>query len=295
MKSNKKTILITGCSDGGLGSALALQLHKSGWRVFASARNLTKLSETDAAGIESIQLDVNSLESVTAAVAKVSELTGGTLDALLNNAGAGHSMPVLDLDLVHVREMFELNVFSLITVTRESLPLLLKSSHGGMVINNTSIVSMMPLPFQGAYTASKAAAASLNESLRLELAPFGIKVVELKTGVVATKFFENSTGEVLPLNSRYSVAKDAVESVMAGTKSFEEASDRNAWATDVVKELEKHSPPYQIWKGRYALSVRLSSHLPTGFLDSMVKKQGGIDVLEKKIQEQGGLAKFKQA
>jgi NAD(P)-dependent dehydrogenase (short-subunit alcohol dehydrogenase family) len=148
MASTKKTMLITGCSDGGLGSALALAFHKSGWRVFASARNLKKLQETEAAGIESMQLDVTSLDSIKVAVSKISELTGGSLDALLNNAGAGYNMPFLDLDTQKVRDLFELNVFSNISTIQAFAPLLIKAR--GMVINNTSIVSSFGLPIQSA-------------------------------------------------------------------------------------------------------------------------------------------------
>jgi 1-acylglycerone phosphate reductase len=110
--SVKKSVLITGCSDGGSGSALALQFHRSGYRVFATARNLSKLHETEAVGTESIQLDVTSQESLKQCVATVSERTGGGLHVLVNNAGAGYSMPLLDFDMDEVRKLFELNVFS---------------------------------------------------------------------------------------------------------------------------------------------------------------------------------------
>jgi 1-acylglycerone phosphate reductase len=292
--SDKKTILITGCSDGGLGAALALQFHKSGWRVFATARNLGKLSETDAAGIESIQLDVNSQESITECAAKVEQLTGGSLDALLNNAGAGYNMPILDLDLIEVRKLFELNVFSLISTTKTFMPLLLKSSHGGMVINNTSIAASLPLAFQGAYNASKAAAGSLNGNLRVELAPFGIKVIELKTGAVATKFYDNATIQSLPTNSRYAIAREAIEGFMEGKTVVQDASDAKVWASEVVSDLGKKNPPYQVWRGKFAGSVRLASMLPIWLADSMTRGKTGLDVLEKKVEEQKSLNDAKQ-
>lgn len=135
----KRTILITGCSAGSLGSHLALAFHKAGWRVFASARNPNKLEYAQTAGIETIQLDVTSDESITKAVSQVSELTSGSLDLLLNNAGAGYAMPLLDLNLDEARKLFDLNVWSIISMTRLFLPLLAKSQHGGKVVNNTSI------------------------------------------------------------------------------------------------------------------------------------------------------------
>ncbi|EED14044.1 IBR finger domain protein [Talaromyces stipitatus ATCC 10500] len=221
------TILITGCSDGGLGSHLALAFHKAGWRVFASARNLTKLKQATTAGIEAIQLDVTSDKSIVSAVSQISELTHGSLDVLLNNAGGGYSMPLMDLELDQARKLFDLNVWSIISVTRAFLPLLSKSQYGGMVVNNTSCSSVPAgmQPFAGAYAASKAAAASITEILRLELAPFGIKSINLMMGAVKSNFFENTPASTLPPTSLYNVAKETVERAMSGQDNMADADD----------------------------------------------------------------------
>ncbi|KAI1470851.1 putative estradiol 17 beta-dehydrogenase [Daldinia caldariorum] len=288
----KKTILITGCSDGGLGSALASAFHEAGWRVFASARNPSKLKNAQAAGIETIQLDVLSDESVADAVAKIKELTGGTLDALFNNAGAGYSLPLMDLDIKKTHELFELNVFSLIRVTRAFLPLLIKSH--GMVVNNTSVASQLTggVPFQGAYNASKAAATSMTDVLRLELAPFGVRVINLLTGSVQTNFFENAPTPVLPPNSLYNVAKKAIEEAMIGA-SMSGASDPNQWARQVVKDLTRSSPAHWIWRGKFATQVRITSWFPVGYFDGPLKQLSNLNILEQKIKEQGGPEKIK--
>lgn len=286
--ASKRTILITGCSDGGLGSAVALEFHKAGWRVLATARNLSKLSETAAVGIESIQLDVNSPDSIKACVATVSELTGGSLDALFNNAGAACSLPVLDLDLDKVRDVFELNVFSIITVTKAFFPLLIKSGQGGLVVNHCSIASVMSMPFQGAYNASKAAAASLTQALRMELAPFGVKVVEVITGVVKSNFYQNAPPCTLPPGSIYAVAREPIEAFMSGQNQAPgDISESHVWAKQVVRDVSKANPSHQLWEGRMAFEVRLAGHLPVGLLDGMVKKRVGLDVLEQKIRDGG--------
>ncbi|KAF7553417.1 hypothetical protein G7Z17_g3668 [Cylindrodendrum hubeiense] len=287
--ASKRTILITGCSDGGLGSALALTFHKSGWRVFASARNLSKLKQATAAGIETIELDVNSEESIAASVLKVQELTGGSLDVLLNNAGAGYSMPLLDLDMDKTRDLFDLNVFSLITMTRAYFPLLRKSTRKPMLVNNTSVVSISAgaVPFQGAYNASKAAAAGLTEAYRGELAPFGIKVVNMMTGIVRSHFFDNAPSVTLPPNSVYNVAKEVIEKAMSGEEAAVLGTDPFKWAEGVVKDLEKRNPPHWVWQGQYASLVRVSSLLPIGMMDGFMKSKLGLDVLERNIQEQG--------
>lgn len=288
--ASKRTVLITGCSEGSLGSHLALAFHKAGWRVFASARNLSKLKYAQTAGIETIQLDVTSDESIAKAFSQVSDLTSGSLDLLLNNAGAGYSMPLVDLDLNEARKLFDLNVWSIISMTRAFLPLLAKSEHGAIVANNTSGSSTPAgmLPFAGAYAASKAAAAGLTEILRLELAPFNIRVINMMTGAVRSTFFDNIPNATLPPTSIYNFAKDAVEKAMSGGDNMAVASDPEKWAESVVQGLSKSTPPYWLWRGKFMTLVRFASHLPIGFFDSTVKKLTGLDVVERKVKEQGG-------
>ncbi|KAK0647056.1 hypothetical protein B0T16DRAFT_414639 [Cercophora newfieldiana] len=292
MTSSKRTILITGCSDGGLGAALALAFHKAGWRVFASARNVAKLKDATAAGIETIQLDTLSSESITAAIATVSSLTGGSLDALLNNAGGGYSMPITDVDIEKGKHLFDLNVWSVIAVTQAFLPLLFKSTHpsGGMIVNNTSCSSLIGggLPFQVTYSASKAAITSFTEGMRMELKPFGIRVVNLVTGSVKSKFYANAGFEKIPPGSLYHIAADVIEPKMNGEEHSKTGVDTDAWAEDVVAQLNKKNPPHWIFGGKFSTLVRYGSMLPIGTFDFMAKPMVGLDVLEQRLKEAGG-------
>ncbi|KAI1777843.1 IBR finger domain protein [Hypoxylon cercidicola] len=288
---SKRTILITGCSDHGLGAALALAFHKAGWRVFASARNMEKLNQAEAAGIETVQLDLSSDESIASSVSAVKELTGGSLDALVNNAGAAYNMPLMDADIDKARALFDLNTFSLLKTTQAFLPLLLQSTRGAMVINNTSIASLSAMPFSGVYGASKAAATSLTESLRLELGPFGIKVFNLMTGSVNSNIWDNAPPITLPPASLYNVAKEAIEKFMAGGDIAAAGTDPAVWADQVVRDLGKRNPPRWIWRGRYTSQMRMMSVFPVGFWDGMVKSMSGIAVLEQKVKEQGASKK----
>ena len=93
MARTKKSVLITGCSAGGIGEALAKEFHKKGLRVFATARNLAKVQELKELGMTVLQLDVVDDESIKQAVEKVRSLNGGRLDFLVNNSGGGrHSV-----------------------------------------------------------------------------------------------------------------------------------------------------------------------------------------------------------
>ena len=173
MSNSKRTVLITGCSDGGLGAALAIAFHEAGLRVYATARNPSKMTHVGSLGIETLTLDVQSDVSIAACVSKVTDL-----DILVNNPGGAYSMPVSDLSIPEAKKLFDLNVWSYLAVTQAFLPLLLKSK--GMIVNQTSIVSAISIPFQSAYNASKAAMAMFSDSQRLELQPFGITVVDLR-------------------------------------------------------------------------------------------------------------------
>ena len=245
------------------------------------------METAQAEGIETLALDVQSSASLTEAVAEVSKLTGGHLDALVNNAGGGYSMPYTDIDVNEAKALFDLNVWSLVSTTQAFLPLLMKST-AAMVINNTSTASVMAFPFQSVYNASKAAAASMTDSLRLELAPFGIKVVDLKTGAVKTNFFSNiaanNHSRHIPANSIYQVAKEAVESTMDGEKFFEGTEKSSDWAAHVVKDLSSKHPPSQIWRGTGAGKIWVTTNAPHGAVDRIIKGLTGLNVVEKKLK-----------
>lgn len=159
----KRTVLITGCSDSGMGAALAIAFHKAGHHVYATARNLSKTTQVSSLGIQTLALDIKSPDSIASCV---QQLSSYSLDILVNNAGVSASMPISDLDLEEAKSVFDVNVWAQLAVTQAFLPLLLKSN--GMVVNQTSVVSTMAIPFQSAYNASKAAIAMFSDSMRLE-------------------------------------------------------------------------------------------------------------------------------
>jgi NAD(P)-dependent dehydrogenase (short-subunit alcohol dehydrogenase family) len=287
-KQQKKTVLITGCSDGGLGAALAIAYHSAGHRVFATARTPSKMAFLTSLGIETLPLDVLSEESITACVSSVIKLTGGTLNVLLNNAGAQYNMPISDLSIPEAKKVFDLNVWSCIAVIQAFLPLLREAKDGAMVVNHTSVGSIAGLPFQAAYNASKAALAMFSDILRLELQAFGIKVVDLKTGGVKSNILANLTHTELPSDSIYAPAREEAERMLSGEKLGALKGtfvDADFWAKGVVKDLTKANPPYQIWRGGSAWLGRLGTLLPVGMFDVELKKITGLDDVIRKIGE----------
>lgn len=197
-------------------------------------------------------------------------------------------MPLVDVSLERARQVFELNVFSVLAMTQAFMPLLLKSEHGAMVVNNTSISSVVTVPMTGVYNASKAAAAMITDNLRLELAPFKIRVVDLKTGAVRSGFYDNMNSRIkpaLPDNSIYAVARAEVEkSMLTGCVSEKDMVKADVWAGQVVEGLLLKEPELRIWKGGNSwLTWVAKRFMPFTFLDGEMNKMGALDAVKKNV------------
>lgn len=143
-----KSVLITGCSDDGIGYGLALTFQKQGHQVFATARNLDKMTELNGLpNVTLLQLDVSEPSQIEVAVAAVQAKTGGTLDVLVNNAGRNHFMPYLDEDVEQVKALYDINVWGPLRVTKAFVPLLIKAQ--GSIAFTTSISGYLNVPFMG--------------------------------------------------------------------------------------------------------------------------------------------------
>ena len=178
---------VTGASRG-LGCAVALELARRGFEVWASMREpdqgaeLAARAASTAAKLRIVRLDVTRPETI--------DLPDG-LRVLVNNAGLeGSQLPVEHAPLEEWRQLFETNLFGLLEVTRRAIPKL--RSRGGVVCNIGSASVLVPMPFFAAYRASKAAVSALGESLRTELAPFGVRVLEILPGAIGTDMFARS-------------------------------------------------------------------------------------------------------
>ncbi|MGM0679787.1 MAG: SDR family NAD(P)-dependent oxidoreductase, partial [Pseudomonadota bacterium] len=167
MNTDKKNILITGCSSG-IGLCVARGLRERGYRVFATARREADVAKLNAEGLESLRLDLDDSDSINAAVDEVLKRTGGTLYALFNNGAYGQAGAVEDLRRDVLRRQFETNLFGWHELTNRVLPVMRRQGYG-RIIQNSSILGLIALPFRGAYNASKYALEGLSDTLRLEL------------------------------------------------------------------------------------------------------------------------------
>uniref|UniRef100_A0A093UW80 Succinate--CoA ligase [ADP-forming] subunit beta, mitochondrial n=1 Tax=Talaromyces marneffei PM1 TaxID=1077442 RepID=A0A093UW80_TALMA len=196
----RKSVLITGCSPGGIGNSLAREFHRHGLRVFATARDAQHLQDLDAIGIETLSLVVDSEESIKACFEEVSKrLDTKGLDYLVNNAGRNYTVPAMDVDIDEARFTFETNFFAVIRICQTFLPLLMKSK--GTIVQIGSVAGIIPYVFGSVYNASKAALHSWSDTLRVEVAPFGVKVTTIITGGVKSRIAR--TDRDLPPNSLY--------------------------------------------------------------------------------------------
>lgn len=151
----RKTVLITGCSDGGIGSALATAFHQNDFHVFATARDPSKMRDLEGLpNVTFLTLDVLKPDHIKAAVEAVAKHTGGkgTLDYLVSNAGRNHFMPILDEDLNTVRSLFETNFFGPIALTQAFAPLVREAK--GMVVYIASTSGYLNIPYMGTRWAS---------------------------------------------------------------------------------------------------------------------------------------------
>lgn len=223
------------------------------------------------------KLDVVDDVSITRAVARVNVATGGHLDFLVNNSGGGkyniqkppkleleltiatgYSMALLDAEKLVAKKMFDVNGFALVAVTQAFAPLLISSK--GTITNIGSVLGYMPLPWQGYYNASKAAANLLSDQFRVELSPFGVKTILVVSGIIKTKFFENLPNlPTLPPDSLYYTVKDDVEPVMAGGESEKSGVDVDVYANSVVSNALKANPKKRHWVGGSASTFWFTS------------------------------------
>ncbi|MCG7945601.1 MAG: SDR family oxidoreductase [Candidatus Thiodiazotropha taylori] len=188
--TDNKSILITGCSSG-IGLCVARGLKERGYAVYTSARKAEDVSMLQQQGFKAFRLDLTESETIGSTLEQVLEDTGGTLYALFNNGAYGQVGAVEDLSVEVLREQFETNFFGWHDLTRRVIPVM-RAQGTGRIIQNSSILGFMTLPYRGAYVASKYALEGLTDTMRLELAESGIKVSLIEPGPIESRFRDNA-------------------------------------------------------------------------------------------------------
>ncbi len=268
-------VLITGCSSG-IGRALADAFKAAGHEVWASARKPEDVARLAAAGFTAVQLDVND-PHVLAQLAERLAHEGSGLDVLINNAGYGAMGPLLDGGVEGLQQQFETNVFSVVGVTRALFAALRRNK--GLVVNVGSVSGVLVTPFAGAYCASKAAVHALSDALRMELAPFAIRVLEVQPGAIDTSFAKNASAQAEQLIGQQSAWWPVRDGIRARAKASQDNPTAvTAFADAVLKAVQKTRPPMLLRYGNGSRAMPLLAALvPSGLLQKILMKRFGLD------------------
>jgi len=187
--AEKPVVLISGCSTG-IGRALAQEFARRHWKLFATARHPETLNDLKAPNVDILRLDVTDPDSIRQCICDVVEKSG-TIDMLINNAGLLLIGPLVELETEELRLQFETNVIGLAALTKAVVPHMIRQK-SGKIVNISSISGVLPTPFAGAYCSTKAAVTAFSHSLRMELAPFGIKVIIVQPGGIRSSLSDNA-------------------------------------------------------------------------------------------------------
>jgi NAD(P)-dependent dehydrogenase (short-subunit alcohol dehydrogenase family) len=184
-----QSILITGCSSG-IGYFCAKKLVKNGYKVVATCRNKQDVIRLNSEGITSVVLDLSNESSIEQGFTQALKILGH-IDVLFNNGAYGQPGAVEDLPTQSLRTQFETNLFGWHHLTCLAVKHMRPRNYG-RIIQNSSVLGLVAMPYRGAYNASKFALEGLTDTLRLELSDTHIQVSLIEPGPIATKFRENA-------------------------------------------------------------------------------------------------------
>ncbi len=273
-----KIALITGCSSG-IGHELVKQLLQQEWVVYAGARRVQAQKSLETENLIHVQLDVNDPTHISSAMELI-EKQQGRLDLLVNNAGYGAMGPLVEMPMEEVRRQFDTNVFAPLELIQAALPLMRKSPQA-RVVNIGSVSGIMVTPFSGAYCATKAALHALSDALRIELEPFGIKVVTIQPGAIASEFANNAEKNLattLPQESIYSPIRSFIEKRARASK--QNPTPTAKFVAEVVRVIQQPHPPAikRIGYGGFSLPL-LKRWIPARWLDFILRRTFGLNRL----------------
>ncbi|RAH71712.1 short chain dehydrogenase [Aspergillus aculeatinus CBS 121060] len=236
--------LITGCGAGGIGQALAYGLRDKGYTVIATLLPHEDDTHLIARNVKVYRVDVTSEKSVKELHTALETLTNGRLNILINNAGIVYTMPAVDTDAAQVEKMFRVNVFGPMQMVHVFHRMLIAGQ--GVIVNIGSIGGICPYVYGSSYNASKAALIHWGNTLRVEMLPFGVRVVNVISGEVATNILKTDFNRSLPEGSVYGPLADAFRQHVRRTPNTMTPEE---YAKGVIEEIVKPSPKAWFWYG----------------------------------------------
>jgi short-subunit dehydrogenase len=259
----KNIALVTGASSG-IGLVTAQSLVKAGYRVYGTSRKQV----AGKPGITMLICDVTDKASVEAVIAEILQ-QAGRIDLVVNNAGIGLLGGAEESSIDQAQRLFDVNLFGVARVVNAVLPIMRKQ-RSGRIVNMSSILGLIPSPYNAFYASTKHAIEGYSESLDHEVRNFGIRVVLVQPGVTKTSFEENLTRVDQPLPV-YDSERTRSEALM---RKWVEAGDAPQVVADmVVKAATAKKPKLRYSAGKQSRQVRsLRRYLPERLVDSILRK-----------------------
>ncbi|TYO89606.1 short-subunit dehydrogenase [Oceanicella actignis] len=275
----RRVALITGCSSG-LGLAAARHLRARGWRVIATCRAEADARARRDEGFESFALDYADEASVARAPEALRALTGGRLDALVNNGAFALPGAVEDVPRAALREIFETNLFGVHDLTRRAIALM-RAAGGGRIVNVSSVLGLVGARHRGAYAATKFALEGLTESLRLEMRGTGVHVTLIQPGPIPSMIRRKSAPRFERwIDWRASARRAEYEAELLprlrapedGPPGFLGASPE-AYCRALARALEARRPPARVLVTRASwIAEGLRRAAPTRLRDALLAR-----------------------
>ena len=267
--------LVTGASSGiGLHTARALARH--GWTVYAVARRVERMAELEADGVRTFAMDVTDDASMSSGVQRILD-EEGRIDLLVNNAGYGSCGALETVPIEEARAQFEVNIFGAARLTQLVLPAM-RAQRSGRIVNISSIGGVMYEPLGSWYHATKFALEGLSDSLRVEIAPFGIDVVLIQPGPIRTEW--NSIARASLVDSTAGTAYEGAGISAARTMAAADRPGRGALpehvAQIILRAAQAERPRTRYPAGRGARTIILARRLlPDRAFDALLMRLYG--------------------
>lgn len=284
MTTLQKTAVITGASSG-IGHACVVRMNRAGWHVFATVRKESdreKLRAEFDARVYPVLMDMEDESSIAAAASDIeSQLSSQGLDGLVNVAGIGMLRPLEYASMRDIRQIFEINVFGQVACIQAFSCLLRKNR--GRIVNITTVGVNLAIPFGGLLNASKSAFAKISDTLRLEMHPFGVRVIAIEPGSISTPAVEKTLGDLeqvirnLPPEAQVQYGSSIRR---MGRRGYE--MEKNGSSPDVVAEavhcaLTSSRPRIRYRVGKHAkLLATLPKILPESVMDALLRRMLGL-------------------
>jgi NAD(P)-dependent dehydrogenase (short-subunit alcohol dehydrogenase family) len=266
-----KTALVTGASSG-IGKAAAVQLTELGYTVYAGARRVERMSDLADRGIRTRPLDVTDDATMVALVEAIIAETG-RIDVLVNNAGFGLYGALEDVPIEEARRQFEVNLFGLARLTQLVLPQM-RAQRDGYVINVSSMGGKIWEPLGSWYHASKFAVEGLSDSLRVEVAEFGIKVVIIQPGSIRSEWSGIAADqlEATSANTAYAGQAKIIGAALRAVDRMPLASGPEVVAEAIAKAVQSPKPRTRYVVGGGARGILLAERiLPDRGFDKFIQ------------------------